>query len=89
MKSAAENRKKLKRVKNDLAVIAQQVHGQVKLDTMLMKYDEPKRKVIFKAMRPFLRFDAVFPTDENTAIVTPESFAKLREEYGKTDDRSA
>lgn len=81
MKSAAIQRKKLKRVKSDLAVIARQISGQPKLDAMLMGYPDEKRRIIFKAMRPFLKFDATYPTEENTRTVTKESFAELREKY--------
>lgn len=79
MKSAAIERKKLKIEKQNLAVIAGQVRGQSQLDRMLMKYEDGPRRIIFRAMRPFLSFDAIYPTVENTAPVTSESFAALRE----------
>ncbi len=78
---SCSKRRKLNAVKSDLAVIAAQVRGQAQLDSMLMKYPDERRKVIFKAMRPHLKFDAIYPTVENTAIVTKESFAELREKY--------
>ena len=68
-------------VKADLAVIATQVRGQAHLDSMLMRYPDAKRKAIFRAMRPFLKFDAIYPTVENTQTVTKESFAELRAKY--------
>ncbi len=40
---------------------------------------------MFKAMRPHLPFDAIYPTEEATATVTKESFAELRAKYGKAD----
>ena len=82
MKSAAVQRKKLKQARSGIAVIAAQVRSQSKLDTMLMRYPDAKRKVIFKAMRPYLKFDALYPDIENTRTVTKESFAELREKYG-------
>jgi len=87
MKSAALRRKQLKIEKNNLAVIARQIRGQAQLDSMLMRYEDKARKIIFKTMRPFLRFDAVYPTEANTKEVTPGSFAKLREKYGEADHR--
>ena len=81
MKTSAVQRKKLKNEKAKLAEIARQVPSQNKLDTMLMKYEDRQRKVIFKAMRPFLRFDAIYPTEESTASFDSKSFEEFREKY--------
>ena len=82
MKSAAIQRRELKKAKAVAAEIAASIPGQSKLDVMLMRYPDAKRKVIFKNIRPFLKFDAIYPTAENTRVVTKESFAELREKYG-------
>ena len=85
MKPAAVQRKKLRQVKNEIAsVIAPNIRGQAQLDSILMRYPEKQRQLIFKTMRPFLKFDAVFPTVENTAEVTKESFSELKEKYGNS-----
>ena len=82
MKSAAITRKKLRMERQNLAVIATQVRGQNQLDSMLMRYPDAQRRVLFKAMRPHLKFDAIYPTDEGAKVITKESFAELRAKYG-------
>jgi hypothetical protein len=90
MKTAAKIRRGLKTAKNIAASqIAPSIRNQSHLDLMLMRYPEARRRIIFRNLRPFLRFDAIFPTEANTATVTPESFAKLKEKYGETIDRKA